>query len=417
MSDRRSALAELLDAGRTRTLALFAPLDREHLVRQPDPIMSPPVWDLGHIAAYEELWLLRRLDGRPARHPELDALYDAFETPRAQRGDAPLLPPEQTREFMDDVREGVHEVLGRADLGPDAPPLTREGFVFRMVAEHEAQHTETMLQCMRLLPAGVYTPPGRRPLPPGSRNGGPAWIEIPGGDFAMGTDGPEGYDCERPAHRREVSPYRIARDPVSNAEHLAFMADGGYERPEFWSHEGWEWVRSSGARAPEYWEPDGEGGWIVRTFELTERVDPEGILCHVCAHEADAHAAWAGARLPTEAEWERAAQGARCEPAYANLDQLAFGPGRLGSVAPSGEGLRHMMGDVWEWTASTFDGYPGFAPFPYKEYSEVFFGPRYRVLRGGSWATRPCATRATFRNWDLPQRRQIFCGMRLAKDA
>lgn len=417
MSDRRSALAGLLDAGRERTHELFDPLAREHLVRQPDPIMSPPVWDLGHIAAYEELWLLRRLDGRQAMHPELDALYDAFETPRAERGDAPLLGPEEARVFMERVREGVHEVLERTDLGAGADPLTRDGFVFRMVAEHEAQHCETMLQCMRLLPAGVYTPPRRRPLPPGSRNGGAAWIEIPGGEFTMGTDGPEGYDCERPAHPRTVAPFRIARDPVTNGEHLAFMADGGYERPEFWSQEGWEWVRRTGARAPEYWEPDGAGGWIVREFEQTGPVDPDRILCHVCAHEADAHAAWAGARLPTEAEWERAARGVRSEPAYANLDQLAFGTARAGAVAPSGAGLRHMMGDVWEWTAGTFEGYPGFAPFPYKEYAEVFFGSGYRVLRGGSWATRPCATRASFRNWDLPQRRQIFSGMRLAKDA
>ena len=263
-------------------------------------------------------------------------------------------------------------------------------------------------------------PPARRPLPRSPRDGGPGgWVEVPGGPFTMGA-GPEGfaYDCERPAHRRELAPFLIARDPVTAGEHLAFMADGGYERPELWSDEGWRWRCATGARAPLHWEADGAGGWLVRSFERLEPVDEGAILCHVSAHEADAHAAWAGARLPTEAEWERAATGASTDPQYANLDHSAFGVSAAGSMpAPVAGGPRHMLGDVWEWTSSGFEAYPGFRAFPYREYSEVFFGGGYRCLRGGSWATRPCAARPTFRNWDLPERRQLFAGLRLARDA
>ena len=286
-----------------------------------------------------------------------------------------------------------------------------------MVAQHEAQHTETVLQCLQMLPAGRYAPPRRRPLPAG---GGPAgrWVAVPGGAFPMGAPGGGfAYDCERPLHRREVAPFEIARDPVTCGEHLAFMADGGYRRRELWTAAGWEWREREGAEAPLYWERDGEGGWLVRSFERRAPVDPEGVLCHVSAHEADAHAAWAGARLPTEAEWELAAQGAAADAEAANLDQLAFGPAGRGAYGAAPGGCRGLIGDAWEWTSTAFDAYPGFRAFPYPEYAEVFFGPRFRVLRGGSWATQPIAARVSFRNWDLPERRQIFAGLRLARDA
>jgi iron(II)-dependent oxidoreductase len=411
-------IAERLGSVRRRTLDLFAPLGHDDLVRQPDLIMSPPLWDLGHIAAYEELWVLRNVAGRPALHPDLDAVYDAFDTPRARRADAPILPEPETRRFLSDVRAGALEVLDTVDVDGD-DPLTAGGFVFELVAEHEAQHTETVLQTMQIMRRGAYAPPARRALPRAPRHGAAGgWVEIPGGAFTMGAPGDGfAYDCERPAHGREVAAFEIARDPVTVGEHLAFMADGGYARPEFWTDEGWAWREETGAEAPLYWERDGEGGWLARSFERVEPVDSAAILCHVSAHEADAHARWAGARLPTEAEWERAAAGCSTDPQYANLDQLAFGPAAAGSLpSPVAGGCRHMMGDVWEWTSSTFAPYPGFRSFPYPEYSEVFYGQRYRVLRGGSWATQPCAARTSFRNWDLPRRRQIFSGLRLARD-
>ena len=436
-----TALADRLEHTRRRTLSLFAPLSGEHLARQPSPILSPPLWDLGHIAAYEELWLARRVAGRAPLHPELDDVYDAAETPRRRRGEVRILDEREARAYLDAVRQSSLEALSAADLEDPDDPLLRDGFVFEMVAEHEAQHTETVLQALRLLPEGAYAPTERRPLPdpcgqladdpsanwpePSGHPAGDAadawpkppsvWVEIPEGPFAMGA-GEDGfaYDCERPRHERELPAFLIARDPVANRDQIAFIEDGGYRRPELWTAEGWRWVQENAVDAPLSWERYGGGGWVARAFERVAPVEPERILCHVSAHEADAHARWGGARLPTEAEWERAAAGAR--PQDANLDQLAFGTSRRGAYAPAPSGCRHMLGDVWEWTSTAFGGYPGFRAFPYREYAEVFFGDGYRVLRGGSWATQPIAARTTFRNWDLPQRRQIFSGLRLARD-
>ena len=409
-------LADRLEATRRRTLDLFAPLPHEHLVRQPSPLLSPPVWDLGHIAAYEELWLVRRIGGRPGLHPELDALYDAAETPRADRGSAPLLPPGEARAFLREVRERALDVLAGSDLGDDADPLTRRGFAFEMVAQHEAQHTETVLQALQMLPAGAYVPERRRTLPsPAGPAGG--WVEIRPTVFCMGADGPGfAYDCERPCHVRAVQGFLLARDPVTNGEHLAFVEDGGYRRRELWTDAGWAWKAAEGAVAPRYWERDGGGGWLERTLDEVRPLDPDLPVCHVSAHEADAHARWAGARLPTEAEWECAAQGTPVGEGWGNLGQTAFGRASVGAHPPNPAGVRGMLGDVWEWTSSAFEGYPGFAAFPYPEYAEVFFGTAYRVLRGGSWATQSVAARPSFRNWDLPERRQIFSGLRLARD-
>jgi iron(II)-dependent oxidoreductase len=417
VSATATALAGRLEATRARTRDLLAPLSAEDMARQHSPLLSPPLWDLGHIAAYEELWLVRRLTGAPSLHPELEDVYDAVETPRAKRSEAPILDGPRAERYLDDVRARALAALAAADLSDDAGPLTAKGFVFDMVAQHEAQHTETVLQCLQMLPAGRYEPPRRRPLRAG---GGPAgrWVGVPGGAFEMGAPGDGfAYDCERPRHRREVAAAEIARDPVTCGEHLAFMADGGYRRPELWTAAGWEWREREGAEAPLYWERDGEGGWLARSFERREPIDPEAVLCHVSAHEADAHAAWAGARLPTESEWELAAQGAASAAGAANLDQLAFGPSGRGAYEAAPSGCRGLIGDAWEWTSTAFGAYPGFRAFPYPEYAEVFFGPRFRVLRGGSWATQPIAARVSFRNWDLPERRQIFAGLRLARDA
>ena len=419
MDDLGTVLAERLDATRERTLSLFAPLAHEHLVGQPDVLLSPPLWDLGHIAAYEELWLARRLGGHPPLHPELEDVYDASETPRRERGTAAILGEGAAHRFLGIVRARSLEVLTACDLTTGDDPLTRQGFVFEMVAEHEAQHTETVLQAFQMLPAGAYAPPARRPLPePDARDArSRCWVEVPAGSFAMGADAAGfAYDCERPRHDRDLPGFLIARDPVSVREHLDFIEDHGYSRRELWSDEGWSWREREGVVAPLYWERDDDGGWLVREFDRVAPVDPDRVLCHVSAHEADAHARWAGARLPTEAEWERAAQGASADIAAANLDQLGFATAAVGAYPAAPGGCRHMLGDVWEWTADAFAGYPGFRAFPYREYAEVFFGHGYRVLRGGSWATQPIVARTSFRNWDLPQRRQIFSGLRLAKD-
>jgi iron(II)-dependent oxidoreductase len=249
-------------------------------------------------------------------------------------------------------------------------------------------------------------------------------VAVPGGAFVMGTDDvPWAYDNERPAHVVTLAPYRIDATPVTNRAFGEFVADGGYADRRLWRPAGWAWCQEAGLGAPGGWRPDGAGGWVRRRFGRTEAVPPDEPVQHVCWYEADAFARWSGARLPTEAEWERAAQGV--DAFAANLwgggepGTHRWAPGPVGrrSAAASDVGARHMLGDVWEWTASEFTGYPGFRSFPYREYSEVFFGDGYKVLRGGSWATHPSTARPSFRNWDFPIRRQIFAGFRCARDA
>lgn len=426
-------LTARLEQVRDRTLHLVAPLDEEWVGRTPDPIMSPPAWDLAHIAAYEELWLVTRLSEAQPMHPDLQATYDAFETPRAVRGEIRILDGSESRAYMDAVRERALAVLRASDTSPDGPELTAGGFVWDMVAQHEAQHDETLLQTLQLMPPGAYSPCVGA-LPPGEDGPGRADpVRIDGGAILMGApDGRGALDCERPAHATTVAPFRLDRNPVTIGRHLEFIRDGGYHDRRLWSDEGWAWRESEGVEAPLHWHPDGAGGWTRTWFGCTEEVDPAEILCHVSFHEAEAHARWAGGRLPTEAEWELAARrdpasaddawapwGDDAHDGRANLGQVSFRPSRVGAypagVAPSG--CAHMLGDVWEWTSTEFDAYPGFRAFPYREYAEPFFRGGYRVLRGGSWATQSVAARTTFRNWDLPQRRQIFAGVRVAWDA
>ncbi len=427
------SIAELLAEARARTLFLVSPLSDQDLHAQHDPLMSPILWDLGHIAHFEELWLTRNLDG-PIEFVEMPGMYNPFEYPRSTRGALPLPALEQCRTIMEEIRGLVLARIEATDLD-ESNPLLREGYVYRMVLQHEYQHNETILQTLQLKLGAPYSPPGLFDLPSAPADGTAAgrMVRFPGGTVEIGTDDRSAaYDNERPRHRVEVQPFSIDVNPVSNGEFLAFMAAGGYDRPEYWSEAGRRWLAESGARSPKYWFIS-EGRWVTRTMDRTGPVDPAHPVSHVCWYEAEAFARFAGKRLPTEVEGEAAASWDPAtgrkrrfpwgdEPAtheLANVDQLGFGTAPVGgyprNVSPIG--CRGMIGDVWEWTASDFQPWPGFEAFPYKEYSEVFFGDEYKVLRGGSWATRPGAVRNTFRNWDYPIRRQIFSGFRCARDA
>jgi gamma-glutamyl hercynylcysteine S-oxide synthase len=404
-------VSDALADARERTLALVAPLSDEDVESQHIEIMSPLVWDLAHIAAYEELWLVHRHAGEPLSRPELAAMYDAFETPRAVRGDLPLLDRAQALAYLDDVRARV----------PDDDSELHE-----MVVRHEDQHQETMLQAIelaRLSPApGV--PRAKRPVAPGGHTGLEA-VEVPAGPCEIGASAAGfAYDNERPRHRVELPAFRIGRTPITNATFLSFVEGGGYERRPWWSDEAWAWKEEYDITHPQGWDR-GPTGWRRWTLDGWAPLDPDEPVVHVSWFEAAALANAHGARLPTEAEWEKAAtwdqetETARDGLLPANLDQVLLGPAPVGAF-PDGAspyGALGMLGDVWEWTASDFHGYDGFEAHPYPEYSEVFFGDEYKVLRGGSWATRTRVATPTFRNWDLPQRRQIFSGMRLAWDA
>lgn len=326
--------AELIRV-RDRTLALVSHLTAAELERSVAPILSPLVWDLAHIAMFEDLWLCRRLRGLPLLRPDLAATYDALETPRAVRHELPLLGAAASYELLTEVRGRALAVLGEIRPG--------DGEIVELVVWHELQHTETMRQAMAL---AAMLPDGEPLLDPHAGGDPGDVITVPGGEALIGA-GPDGfaYDNERPRHRRELAPFAIARRPVS--------------------------VRA----------------WNEVTGERREGA-PGAAVCHVSFEQADAFARALGARLPTEFEWEHAA-------ALGLLDQV---------------------GQVWEWTSSPFAGYPGFVAHPYREYSEVFFGDGYRVLRGGSWATDRRIATTTFRNWDLPQRTNIFAGLRPAWD-
>jgi len=393
----RDGYRQALIEARKRTLELIAPVADGDLNRVHSPLMSPLVWDLGHIAAYEDLWLCKEAGGLEPLRPELMALYDAFETPRAERGDIPYPRRDEALDYMRIVRERALGVLDRVDLSPSSDRLNANGFVWDLVIQHEHQHNETMLQTLQLAEPGVYSPE-RTITESRSTDPGGETVEIAGGALQMGDAGAGfAYDNERPRHAVALDAFAIERMPVTNGAYLRFVEDGGYRRRELWSEDGWAWREQKAAERPLYWTVDGG----ERRFNRIGPLEAALPVMHVSWFEAEAYARWAGGRLPTEAEWEKAATTLG-DGSLGNLDQLDFGPGVAGP----------FVGDCWEWTSSVFTGYPGFRAFPYREYSEVFFDAGYRVLRGASWATRPSVARATFRNWDLPRRRQIFSGFR-----
>jgi iron(II)-dependent oxidoreductase len=369
----KAAIAEALGEARERTLALVEPLDDEQLNRVWSPILSPLAWDLGHIANFEELWLVQTLGDREPLHGELGRFYDAIENPRTIRGELPILRDEDLRSYMADVRTRTLDVLEGVEIGLDAEdPLLREGFVYEMLLAHELQHNETMLQLLQLvdgyeLPAPIDSACTSSRIA-GSASSDVETVEIAAGEYEIGA-GSRGfaYDNERPRHTVELDAFEIDRTPVTNGAYLSYM-------------------EATGAEPPTYWARDGDG-WVDTARGRRVAIDPSHPVIHVSWHQADGFARWAGKRLPSEFEWEAA---------HERLDGLGHG---------------------WEWTSSDFLDYPGFEAFPYREYSEVFFGDEHKVLRGSAWATHPCVARPSFRNWDLPGRSQIFSGLRCARDA
>lgn len=426
-----SEIAEKLESARQRTRQIVDRLSDEDLYGQHDPLMSPIAWDLGHIGNFEEMWGIRSLPASGDLFPQLDEMYDAVKNPRATRSALPLPERKDLWAYLDAIRQGLFQAAERNAESSD--PLLTDDFVYHMLLQHELQHQETILQTLQLKrgePFAPGIPP--RGLPPGDATLVGRFVELPGGSFTMGTDRVAGvYDNERTAHRRQIEPFRIGTVPVTNGEFLEFVEAGGYRQRDLWQEEGWRFITDQRIVAPKYWERRDEQ-WHERVLDQIAPLDPLRPVCHVCWYEADAYARFAGKRLPSEAEWEYAA---RFDPATgrsrsfpwgeeawtperANLDLEAFRPAQVGAfpAGASAFGVHGLLGDVWEWTASTFEQYPGFEAFPYEEYSAIFFGQEYRVLRGGSWVTAPDAARATFRNWDFPIRRQIFAGFRLAED-
>jgi gamma-glutamyl hercynylcysteine S-oxide synthase len=421
-------LADMLRDSRDRTLELVAGLSPEQLLGPRLDIVNPLLWEIGHLAWFHEHFALRRLDGGDTLLPEADHLYNSAVVPHDTRWDLPLPSLDRTLEYMRAVQDALVSRLDR--------PLAseEESFLYQLTTFHEDMHDEAFTYTRQTL--GYPEPKFRGSRLPADAEAG-AWpgdVEVPGGRFVLGSSpaAPFVFDNEKWAHPVTVGPFRIARAPVTNAEFAAFVAAGGYRQRKFWDEPGWRWRESVGAEHPIYWIGDDTGRWAVRRFDREEELRPHQPVIHVNWHEASAWCRWAGRRLPTEVEWEVAAAA---EPTgdgglgkrkrtypwgevaptarHANLDAVAPGCVDVAACAEGDSpwGCRQMIGNVWEWTESTFEPYPGFSPDVYEEYSEPWFGTR-NVLRGGAWATRSRMINNNYRNFFPPDRRDVLAGFR-----
>ena len=406
-------VACLRDA-RARSLALIEDLDDAQWLGPMIPIVNPPRWEIGHVAWFQEHWVLRR-GGRPSVLRRADALYDSSAIAHDLRWRLALPDRRATLAYAEDVLRRVEEKLS-AQRALDAD----DRYFHALALFHEDMHGEAFGYTRQTL--GYPAPPIARTE---SRGGGPCSgdVEIAGGKRRVGArrDPRAGFvfDNEQWAHEVEVAPFRIARAPVTQSEFRAFVEDRGYARCELWTDAGWRWRETAGAEHPVYWRREGRG-WLRRRYDVWMDLEEHLPVHFVSAHEAEAFCAWAKRRLPTEAEWEVAAGPARFPwgddpptPERALLDLRADEPCEVGAHAAGDtpEGLRQMIGNVWEWTSTAFEPYPGFEAGPYRDYSQPWFGT-HRVLRGGAWATRSRLLRNTWRNFYTPDRRDVLAGFR-----
>ena len=434
--DLSRQLADMLSDARKRTLELVSDLSDEQMMGPKLRIVNPPLWEIGHLAWFQEYWNLRRHseNGRTSFGPSIlenaDELYNSMEVSHGTRWDLPLLSRKDTLAYMQRVLDDTLHKL-------NTEGSTEENTYFALLATfHEDMHAEAFTYTRQThgLPAppiSDYDPSLLAGQPAGPYEGD---AEIPGGELVLGatSDLPFVFDNEKWAHRVEITPFRITRAPVTNAQFADFVDDGGYEHRELWSEEGWAWRESVSAQQPVYWS-NGPDGWTHRRFDQVEPLPPHQPIIHVNWYEAEAYCRWAGRRLPTEAEWEMTASAEPTldgstitsrkrlypwgdepsTPRHANLDARLLGPVDVASF-PEGDsvfGLRQMIGNTWEWCSDDFLPYPGFVRDPYKDYSEPWFGD-HKVLRGGCWATRSRLLRNTWRNFYTPDRRDVFGGFR-----
>ena len=430
MNQQAEQLTRMFEEARASTLRLFDLADEAELHQSPGFGYRPLIWHLAHIGVFEAYWLLQKAQGLPAPDAAYERVFDPIHTPREESKNLP------TRREMEDylrrVRAGVLEYLGRFDFRePD--PLKSDGYLFKLVLEHELQHQETLAYLFHLLDPSKKARPAEptRPAPAGDTRAAGEMVSVPEGAFVMGSVWDSfAYDNELPAREVFVPAFRIDRLLTDNERYEHFVNEGGYERREFWSEEGWAWREREGWAHPLYWRRDGAGWRERRMFgegELLRHLPVTGVSWY----EAEAYARFRGARLPSEAEWEKAAswdESAGAKRRYAwgheapserlcNFGLHFWGTTPVGSF-PEGTspyGCRDMTGNVWEWTATPFEGYPGFEPFPYPEYSETWFDGDHRVLKGGSWATSPSVLRTSFRNFFRRHFRIAFAGIRLAE--
>jgi iron(II)-dependent oxidoreductase len=414
----------LIAEARRRTCELFAAIPDEALLGPKLRIVNPPAWEYGHVAWFQERWVLRHAARRPPLLAAGDALYDSSAIPHDVRWELPLPSRHESLEYLRSTADASTEVL------PSLAPSDR--YYVELSVLHEDMHAEALAFTRQTL---AYPPPvlaDRRAVDAdaGDLRGDTA---VPGGTFFLGSreDAPFVFDNEQWSHPVAVAPFSIARAAVTQRAFSAFVDEGGYRRRELWSEDGWAWRSSVGAEAPAYWERR-EGAWWRRDFDRWRPLEPHRPVVNVNLFEAEAYCRYSGRRLPTELEWEVAAAGEPDgagglsprkrrypwgdeppTPERAHLDFRALHAMDVGAL-PAGDsafGCRQMIGNDWEWTASPFLPYPGFEPGPYRDYSLPWFGT-HQVIRGGSFATTSRIARNGFRNFYTPDRRDPWVGFR-----
>jgi len=413
------ALAELFATVRARSLAIAKPLSAEDCVVQSMPDASPVKWHLAHVTWFFETFILENYEpGFKPFNTQFRVLFNSYyntvgdKHPRPERGMLTRPALDVVLAYRSNVDARIRDLL---QTKAGAPAAVAE--LVTLGINHEEQHQELMLTDVKHLLSRNPLAPAyaqRWPLTP-VRARRMRWVPIRGGAFDIGHGGDGfAFDNEGPRHRVLLADFELASHPVTYGDYLAFIEDGGYQRPELWLSLGWDTVRTQGWQAPLYWQQC-DGRWHNFTMHGMVEIEPNTPICHVSFFEADAYARWAGARLPTEFEWEVAAQSL---PLAGNfLDSGALHP-LAPRADPHPAGLAQMYGDVWQWTQSSYAPYPGFraAPGAVGEYNGKFMCNQY-VLRGGSCATPARHIRATYRNFFPPDARWQFSGLRLARDA
>ena len=430
-------LIAIMQDSRNRTLELVHDLEEEQLMGPKLRTVNPLKWEIAHAAYFYEFFILRMLYGYDSViGRKADELYDSIKVNHDVRWDLPLPNMKDTLAYMQAVFDRLAEHLDQTQNHGMASE--QDSFIYQFGIFHEDMHTEAFLWARQTL---AYRTPNlalAADVSTERKAGGyPGWAEVPGGKFNLGAtrSTPFLFDNEKWAHEITIMPFEIAKAPVTNREFQIFLNSGGYTNETYWDFEGWKWRQETGSSYPCYWQPDGSDNWVIRRFEKILPLPLDEPIIHINWHEANAYCRWAGQRLPTEAEWEAAALGTAGshggltpekrrfpwgdtppDPTIANLLGRGLGPSDVAAL-PFGDsafGCRQMLGNIWEWTADTFQAYPGFSADAYKEYSTMLFGST-KVLRGGAWTTRSRMMHGTYRNYFEPHRSDVFSGFRTCK--
>jgi len=423
-------LLEQFRETRSRTLELVKNLKKDDFVVQTASYMSPPKWHVGHVSWIYEA-IMSKLDEDYEFHSKefseyLNSYYQQFGVPHDKklRGITSRPTVDEIFQYFNTINQKVEKFITSRELSEDEKKIIIKGF------HHECQHQELLVYDLQHLLAEQYLPVRKNKIVK-QQEKQKEFVKISGGLYTMGYNGKNYcYDIELPEHKTYLKNFKIGIFPVTNQEYLEFMNDGGYETYKHWLSDGWEKVKSNEWRSPMYWEKINDE-WHVRDFLGIRKINPNEPVCHVSYYEADAYCKWAGKRLPTEAEWEKAScwneekqektvfpwgNESPSEEKCNLLESHHWGCTEIGTY-PNGtspSGCQQMIGDVWEWTTSEFMGYPGFKS-GFDEYNDKWF-TNQKVLRGGSFGTPKMSIRGSYRNFFRLDERWLFSGFRCVED-